>query len=211
MPFAPDTTPTGALHAAAAERNKGPILTVLKGVLPASGLVLEIASGTGQHVVHFAEAMSHLTWQPSDPDPELRASIRAWIAQTGLSNVRVPLDLDVCRLPWPIEAADAVVCINMIHIAPWPATPALMAGAARLLPATGLLVLYGPYRREGQHTAPSNAAFDRSLRSSNPDWGVRDLDAVTEAAASHGLELQDVVPMPANNFCVVFRPAVGVP
>ena len=184
---------------------------MLKRVLPARGLVLEIASGTGQHVIHFARELPHLTWQPSDPDPELRASIRAWIAQTGLSNVRVPLDLDVGRLPWPIEEADAVVCINMIHIAPWPATPALMAGAARLLSATGVLVLYGPYRREGQHTAPSNEAFDRSLRSSNPDWGVRDLEAVTEAAASHGLALQDVIAMPANNFCVVFRPAVGVP
>jgi len=199
------------LTAPAAERNKGPILTVLKGVLPASGLVLEIASGTGQHVVHFAQGMPHLMWQPSDPDPELRASIRAWITQSGLSNVHVPLDLDVGRLPWPIEAADAVVCINMIHIAPWPATPALMGGTARLLPATGALVLYGPYRRYGQHTAPSNAAFDRQLRSSNPNWGVRDLEAVVGEAASHGLALQDVVAMPANNFCVVFRPCVGVP
>jgi len=205
---------TGAevpLTAPAAERNKGPILTVLKGVLPASGLVLEIASGTGQHIVHFAEAMAHLTWQPSDPDPDLRASIRAWIAQSGLSNVRAPLALDVCRQPWPIAAADAVVCINMVHIAPWPATPALMAGAARLLPATGVLVLYGPYRRDGQHTAPSNEAFDQQLRASNPDWGVRDLEAVVGVAASHGLALQDVIAMPANNLCVVFQPSVGVP
>ncbi len=201
---------TGAdvpLSAPAAERNKGPILTVLKRVLPTQGLVLEIASGTGQHVVHFARELPHLTWQPSDPDPELRASIRAWISQTGLSNVHVPLDLDVGRLPWPIEAADAVVCINMIHIAPWSATPALIAGAARLLPAAGVLVLYGPYRRDGQHTAPSNAAFDQQLRSSNPNWGVRDLEAVTEAAAALGLALQDVIAMPANNFCVVFRRA----
>ena len=205
---------TGAevpLTAPAAERNKGPILTVLNGLLPASGLVLEIVSGTGQHVVHFAQGMPHLMWQPSDPDPELRASIRAWIAQTGLSNIRAPLDLDVGRLPWPIERADAVVCINLVHIAPWPATPALMAGAARLLPATGILVLYGPYRREGRHTAPSNEAFDQQLRASNPDWGVRHLEAVTEVAASDGLALRDVIAMPANNFCVVFRPAVGAP
>src|SRR3954468_16982541 len=114
--------------------------------------------------VHFAQGMPHLMWQPSDPDPELRASIRAWITQSGLSNVHAPLDLDIGRLPWPIEAADAVVCINMIHIAPWPATPALMAGTARVLSATGVLVLYGPYRREGQHTAPSNEAFDQQLR-----------------------------------------------
>jgi Protein of unknown function (DUF938) len=201
---------TGAevpLTAPAAERNKGPILTVLKGVLPASGLVLEIASGTGQHVVHFAQGMPHLTWQPSDPDLDLRASIRAWIAQTGLSNVRAPLDLDVCRQPWPIKAADAVVCINMVHIAPWPATTALMAGAARLLPAAGALVLYGPFRCDGRHTAPSNVAFDRSLRSSNPDWGIRDLEAVSREASRSGLELQDVAAMPANNLCVVFRRA----
>src|SRR4051812_31768734 len=199
------------LTAPAAERNKGPILAVLKRELPRAGVVLEIASGTGQHVVHFARELPHLTWQPSDPDPELRASIRAWIAQTGLSNVRAPLELDVCRLPWPVEVADAVVCINMIHIAPWHATTALMAGTARLLPAAGVLVLYGPYRREGQHTAPSNEAFDQQLRASNPNWGVRDLDAVTKAAASDGLALQDAIAMPANNFCVVFRPAVGVP
>jgi len=205
---------TGAevpLTAPAAERNKGPILTVLEGALPASGLVLEIASGTGQHVIHFAGELPHLTWQPSDPDSELRSSIRAWIAQTGVSNARAPLELDVRRQPWPVDAADAVVCINMIHIAPWAATRALMAGAARLLPATGVLVLYGPYRRGGRHTAPSNEAFDRQLRASDPDWGVRDLEVVTEAAASHGLALQDVTTMPANNLCVVFRPAACAP
>ena len=194
------------LTAPAAERNKGPILGVLKRVLPAQGLVLEIASGTGQHVVHFAEAMPHLTWQPSDPDPELRASIRAWIAQTGVSNACAPLDLDVCWQPWRLAEAEAVVCINMIHIAPWSATAALMAGAARILPPTGALVLYGPYRREGRHAAPSNEAFDRQLRSSNPDWGVRDLEAVAEVAVSHGLALRDVIAMPANNLSVVFRP-----
>jgi hypothetical protein len=199
------------LTAPAAERNKGPILTVLKHVLSESGWVREIASGTGQHVVHFAGAMPHLMWQPSDPDPELRASIRAWIAQTGLSNVRAPLELDVCRQPWPVDAADAVVCINMIHITPWAATTALMAGAARLLPATGVLVLYGPYRQEGWHTAPSNEGFDRQLQASNPDWGVRDLEAVSEAAASHGLALRDIITMPANNLCVVFRPDVDAP
>jgi SAM-dependent methyltransferase len=199
------------LTAPAAERNKGPILTVLKSALPTQGLALEIASGTGQHIVHFAQCMPHLTWQPSDPDPELRSSIRAWIAQTGVSNARAPLELDVCRQPWPVDAADAVVCINMIHIAPWAATTALMAGAARLLPATGVLVLYGPYRRGGRHTAASNEGFDRQLQASNPDWGVRDLEAVTKAAASHGLALQDVTTMPANNLCVVFRPAACLP
>jgi len=195
------------LTAPAAERNKEPILTVLRHVLPRTGLALEIASGTGQHVVHFAQALPDLTWQPSDPDPDLRASIRARAARASLPNLRAPLDLDVCRRPWPIETANAVLCINMVHIAPWFATTALMAGASQLLPAEGVLVLYGPFRREGRHTAPSNEAFDRHLRSGNPDWGVRDLEAVTEVASCNGRALRDMIAMPANNLCIVFRPA----
>src|SRR4051812_25164323 len=156
------------LTAPAAERNKGPILTVLKHVLPESGWVLEIASGTGQHVVHFAQGMPRLTWQPSDPDPELRASIRAWIAKTSLSNVRAPLDLDVQNPPWPVEMADAVVCINMIHIAPWTATTALMAGASRLLSNLGVLSSTGHTRPTGgtraQAIKPSTGNFGRATR-----------------------------------------------
>ena len=159
---------------------------MLARVLPASGLVLEIASGTGQHAVHMARALPRLTWQPSDPDPEMRASIRAWTARSGLANVRAPLDLDVRAACWPLAAADAVVCINLIHIAPWSATAALAAGAARLLPPAGVLVLYGPFRREGRHTAPSNAAFDRSLRAADPDWGVRDLESAADVASAAG-------------------------
>jgi SAM-dependent methyltransferase len=193
--------------APAAERNKGPILAVLKQVLPSSGLVLELASGTGQHVVHFAREMPHLTWQPSEPDPGMRASIRAWIAQAGLTNVHAPLDLDVRFEPWPLGKAQAVLCINMIHISPWAATAALMAGAARVLHGQGALVLYGPYRRFGRHTAPSNEMFDEHLRSSNPEWSVRDLEAVVEMAQSNGLAMQDAIEMPANNLSVVFRPA----
>ena len=196
---------TGAevpLTAPAAERNKGPILTVLKRVLPASGLVLEIASGTGQHVIHFARELPHLTWQPSDPNPDLRESISMHVR--GARNILAPLDLDVLRSPWPIEHADAIVCINMIHVAPWQASIALMEGAARLLPALGVLYLYGPYQSGGKHTAPSNAAFDAMLRQENPQWGVRDLDTVTEAAAGHGFKLSEVVQMPANNLSVVF-------
>ena len=203
-------SPDPRRHAPATLRNRDAILDVLRQVLPADGLVLEVASGTGEHVVHFARALPALTWQPSDPDPAARESIAAWVASEDTDNVLPPLDLEVGS-PWPLDHADAVICINMVHIAPWPATLALVAGAARLLPRTGVLVLYGPYRREGQHTAPSNEAFDQQLRSSNPDWGVRDLEAVTKAAASHGLVLQDVIAMPANNFCVVFRPSVGVP
>jgi SAM-dependent methyltransferase len=192
----------GRLHAPAAERNKQSILDVLQRVLPPSGTVLEVASGTGQHVAHFAAALPTLAWQPSDPDVRGHASIRAWIE--GLTNVRPPIALDV-RQPWPLARADAVVCINMIHISPWAATLALMDGAGGILPQGGVLVLYGPYRRFGRHTAASNTAFDASLRATDPEWGVRDLEAVEERAAAAGLRLAEVVEMSANNFSVVFR------
>ena len=194
-----------ALTAPAAERNKDPILAVLRRVLPETGLVLEIASGTGQHIVHFAAALPRLAWQPSDPDPEMRVSIAAWIAETGLPNVRQPLAIDVRDEQWPVEHADAVLAVNMVHIAPWTATLGLIRGAGRLLPARGALILYGPYKRGGSHTAPSNKAFDAQLRASNPEWGVRDLEAVVDAARLQGIELEEVVEMPANNLTVVFR------
>ena len=190
------------LSAPAAERNKEPILAVLRRVLPARGTVLTIAEGTGQHVAHFAAALPALRWHPSDPDARSRASIAAWTA--GLGNVAAPLDLDVTVAPWPLAAADAVTCINMIHIAPWRATEALMKGAAALLPPVGVLFLYGPYRRDGRHTAPSNEAFDADLRARNAEWGVRDLEAVTAQATRHGFAPREVVAMPANNFSVAF-------
>jgi len=195
-----------ARHVApAAERNREPILSVLRRVLPASGQVLEIASGTGQHIVHFAAALPGLTWQPSDPDEAARESIAAWTAHAGLANVRAPLALDVLQAPWGVDAAQAVVCINMIHIAPWAAAQALFAGAGRLLAPGGVLFLYGPYRRGGAHTAPSNAAFDAQLRAADPAWGVRDLEDVAALGEAAGLALEEVVPMPANNFSLVFR------
>jgi SAM-dependent methyltransferase len=190
--------------APAAERNKDPILAVLQRVLPQSGLVLEIASGTGQHVVHFARTLPGLTWQPSEPDPQMRQSIAGWLAETGPANVLPPLDLDVRRPEWPLDHADAMVCINMIHISPWEATEQLLAGCGRILHPGGVLYLYGPYRRGGRHTAPSNEAFDASLRQRDPQWGVRDLETVVEAANQHGLALSEVVEMPANNLSVVF-------
>lgn len=189
--------------AAAAERNSAPILDVLRRVLPARGRVLEIASGTGQHVAHFARALPGLEWQPSDPDPESRESVRAWVE--GLTNVRAPVELDVLKRPWPVARADAVVCINMIHISPWAAAQALVSGAGSLLGPGGVLFLYGPYRRFGKHTSASNAAFDASLRASDPAWGVRDLEAVAEIAAAAGFGLEEVVQMPANNLSVVLR------
>ena len=188
-----------------AERNKGPILDVLARVLPKRGVVLEIASGTGQHVLHFAKALPGLGWQPSDPDPELRASIALRVEEQQLANVNRPIDLDVIRLPWPLQTADAVVCINMIHVAPWSATLALLEGAKALLPTQHVLFLYGPYRRFGQHTSKSNEQFDSDLRAHDPEWGVRDLEAVSEAAASSGFVLAEVVEMPANNFSLIFK------
>jgi hypothetical protein len=189
----------------AAERNKGPILDVLARVLPRRGVVLEIASGTGQHVIQFAKALSGLTWQPSDPDAELRESIALRIGEEQLTNVNLPIDLDVTRLPWPLQAADAVVCINMIHVAPWSATLALLEGTKALLQTELVLFLYGPYRRFGQHTSKSNEQFDTDLRAHDPEWGLRDLEAVSEAAASSGFVLAEIVEMPANNFGLIFK------
>jgi SAM-dependent methyltransferase len=191
--------------APAAERNKGPILDVLRRVLPARGLALEIASGTGQHIVHFARALPALRWQPSEIDPELRRSIAAWIAAERLINVAAPVELDVERLPWPVAAADAVLAINLIHIAPWSAAQALVEGARNVLPPGGVLFLYGPFRRFGAHTAPSNERFDAELRVQDPRWGVRDMEAVAALAARAGFKLEQTAAMPANNFSLVFR------
>lgn len=192
-------------NAPAAERNRGPILEVLREVLPAHGLVLEIASGTGQHAVHFAAALPHLEFQPTDVDPAALGSVQAWVADAGLPNVRPPVPLDVCEPRWPVEAADAIFCANMIHIAPWAATLGLFAGAERVLPLGAPLVLYGPFAFSGRFTAPSNEAFDQSLRGRDPAWGVRDLDDVTRIAEQHGLARERLVEMPANNHTVVFR------
>jgi SAM-dependent methyltransferase len=192
-------------HAPSAERNRAPILAVLERVLPATGTVLEIASGTGQHAIHFAAALPHLVWQPSDLDDEARASIAAWTAHSGLANVRPPLALDVRDASWGIEAAAAIVCINMIHISPWASAQALIGGAGRLLGPGGVLFLYGPYRRSGAHTAPTNAAFDEQLQRRNPAWGVRDMEAVVALADAAGFDAEEPVEMPANNFSLVFR------
>jgi len=198
-------TADGEWSSPAAERNKGPILDVLARVLPPRGLVLEIASGTGQHVVHFAKALSDLTWQPSDPDAELRESIALRVREEQCVNIKNPVDLDVTRLPWPLQTADAVVAINMIHVAPWSATLALFEGAKALLSSKHVLFLYGPYRRFGHHTAETNARFDVDLRAHNPEWGLRDLEAVSDIAAGAGFVLAETVEMPANNFSLVFR------
>ena len=186
-------------------RNRDPILDVLRRVLPPHGLVLEIASGSGEHAAYFAETMPTLTWQPTDPDSDALASIAAHRATVSAPNLLPPLQLDVTAVTWPVPRADAIVCCNMIHIAPWTACQGLIAGAGRVLPVGGVLYLYGPYKIGGRHTAPSNAAFDADLRARNPQWGIRDLDEVTALAESHGLARLDTVAMPANNLSVIFR------
>lgn len=195
--------------APAAARNREPILEVLRRFVSGGSHVLEIASGSGEHAVFLAPALDVASWQPTDPDPDARASIDAWRAVAGDARVRPAKALDVTCLPWPApdDPPDVVVCINMIHIAPWAACEGLFAGAAAVLRDRpfSLVYLYGPYRRGGAHTAPSNEAFDASLRWRNPEWGVRDLEAVTATAEAHGFEIAEVVPMPANNFSVVFR------
>lgn len=191
--------------APAAARNREPILEVLRRVLPDIGVVLEVASGSGEHVVHFADALQSLTWQPSDPDADARASITDWTRETGLTNVLAPLELDAASARWPIARANAVVCINMIHIAPFTACIGLMRGASALLASGAPLVTYGPYTVDGQHISPSNQEFDESLRIRNPEWGVRDITEVASAAAEHGIELIERVAMPANNFTLVWR------
>ena len=188
-------------------RNRGPILDVLRPLLPRAGLVLEVASGTGEHVVHFARKLPALTWQPSDPSHEARQSIAAWVAAEGLVNVRSPLDLDAAAEKWPVEHAGAVICINMTHISPWSSTVGLMKGAGQILDRGAPLYLYGPYRRPGRELEPSNAAFDLDLRSRNPQWGLRDLDELSKCARDYRLELDQVIEMPANNLSVVFRKA----
>lgn len=202
-PWLDDTASGPRQHAPATRRNREAIARVLMDALPVTGLVLEIASGTGEHCAHFAREFPGHVWQPSDPDPEARASIAAWCA--GLANVRPPLDLDASTAQWPIARADAVVCINMVHISPWEATLGLLVGAERVLPKSGALVLYGPYRRDDVETAPSNEAFDVSLKSRNPRWGLRTVEAMQEAAKAEGLACDRLIEMPANNLSLVFR------
>ena len=191
--------------APAAARNAAPIVEVLRAVLPERGLVLEIASGSGEHAVHFAREFPGLLFQPSDPEPAALRSIDAWRVEAGLFNLLPAMAIDVRAASWPIEAADAILCINMIHISPWAATSGLMRGGARLLASGAPLYLYGPYRQAGVEIAPSNEAFDESLRARDPEWGLRLVEDVIAEAAAAGFGLDRIVPMPANNLSVVLR------
>jgi hypothetical protein len=200
------------LNAPATQRNRAPILEILHQVLPPQGTILEISSGTGEHAVFFAPHLTPRRWLPSDPSAEARDSIAAWQSTDPAPNLAPPIDLDASADHWPIESDPAllseiraIVNINMIHIAPWAACLGLMAGAGRILPPGGILYLYGPFRQNGQHTAPSNADFDNSLKLRDPAWGVRDLEEVIAIAATHGLTFIQTYPMPANNLSVVFQ------
>lgn len=197
------------LFSAACERNRDPILEVLREELPDAGVVLEVASGTGMHAVWFAARLPGVIWQPSDADEGALASVAAWREAEPSENLRPPLRLDVLAPEWPVERADAIFNANMVHISPWPCTLALFEGAARILPRGAPLILYGPFRMGGEHTAPSNERFDASLRDRDPRWGVRDLDVVAQAAREQGFTNERVVPMPANNLVVVFRRSVS--
>jgi len=197
------------LNYVATSRNRDPILDVLRAVLPERGLALELASGSGEHVIHFARHLPGLTFQPSDPDRRALASVAAWTAHEGLANVRPPLELDAATWPWPLAAADAILCINMIHISPWRATLGLLRGAAAILPAAAPLYLYGPYLRTGVATAPSNIEFDADLRRRNSAWGLRDLGDVAAEASAAGFSEPAITEMPANNLSVVFRKMVS--
>jgi len=190
-------------HAPATLRNREAIAAVLAEVLPETGLVLEIASGSGEHCAFFARGFSALRWQPSDPEPSALASIASWCA--GLANVAEPLAIDAAAVDWPVERADALLCINMVHISPWEATLGLLDGAARVLPDGAPLILYGPYRRVEVETAPSNEAFDASLKARDPRWGLRDVADVSAAASACGLAFERLVEMPANNIMLVYR------
>jgi hypothetical protein len=192
-------------HAPATDRNREPIAAVLTEELPKTGLVLEVASGTGEHAVHFARTFPDLRWQPSDPDPEARASIKAWREEAALPNLLPPLALDSADADWPVERADAVICINMVHISPVAATEGLLAGAALLLEPGAPLVLYGPYFESAVETAPSNLAFDLDLRSRNPGWGLRSVEWLDELAERVGFRRTRRVPMPAHNLTLAYR------
>jgi hypothetical protein len=192
-------------YAPATLRNRDFILDVLRDVLPMTGVILEIASGSGEHIVYFARNFPALVFQPSDPEPDALLSVAAWIKATGVTNVRAPIALDALHSVWPIASADGIICINMIHISPWEATVGLIKGAAAILPPGSPLYLYGPYLREGVATAPSSQAFDRSLRDRNSDWGLRNLEVVATTAYSAGFSEPVITEMPANNLSVVFR------
>lgn len=192
-------------YAPATLRNRDSILNVLEHTLPKNGLVLEIASGSGEHAAYFAPRLQGLTWQPSAPNPESRDSIRCWAGETQNHNLLTPLDLNVLVNPWPVQYADAIVCINLLHISPWAVTKGLIAGAARTLRVGGILFIYGPFKIDGKHTSMSNQVFHESLIVRDAQWGIRDLSKVIFEAKTQGLKHTERIQMPANNQSIIFE------
>ncbi len=198
-------------YAPATDRNREPILAVLKDCIPDHGTILELASGSGQHAIYFVDQMPGHYWQPSDPDEESRNSISAWWWEVQLNNILPPLNINAQDDIWDIENVEipqpvtSIVCINMVHISPWESTVGLIKGASRILPKDGILYLYGPYKVDGKHTAPSNELFDIKLRSQNPEWGIRELNDVIKLAHENDLSLVKTVDMPANNLSIIFK------
>ena len=203
--FTLNAGPEAKRHAPATARNRDAIADMLSGILPASGTILEIASGTGEHIVHFAGAFPHLLWQPSDHDVLGLESISAWSAEAGLPNLLPPVLIDASAPDWPVARADALLCINMVHISPWAATAGLLRNAVRVLGPSEPLCIYGPFRQRDVPLAESNAAFDASLRQQNPEWGLRSVEDINQTASENGLRLDQIVEMPANNLLLVFR------
>lgn len=203
-PFVFDDTGEAKRYAPATQRNREVIAEVLERILPSQGTVLEIASGTGEHLIHFAQSFPHLNWQPSDYDDAGLASIAAWSAEAGLPNILPQVRIDATSADWPLISVDAILCINMIHISPWEATQGLMAGAGRLLAIGAPLYLYGPYRQHGVPLAEGNVSFDTSLKERNPDWGLRYVEDVAAQGVGAGLNLESIEPMPANNLSLIF-------
>lgn len=193
------------LFSPSTERNRTHILPILRRVLPAGAEVLELGSGTGEHAVYFCAHIAGLHWQPTDADPAAIDSILAWVSHAGLANIAMPLELDLQSESWPVQRADAIVAINVLHYTPWSSTAALFRGAARVLSEHGIVFCYGPYRRGNAHTAPSNLAFDEWLHKIDPRFGVRDLEAVEAEAHKQGFVLDEIVDMPSNNLSLVFR------
>lgn len=191
--------------APAALRNREPIADVLAEWLPTTGLVVEIASGSGEHALYFAERFPELEWQPSDVHPDALASIQGWRRAAGLANVREAIAIDSAWPDWPIERADAVLSINMVHISPWASALGLIRGSARLLPRAAPLILYGPWLKDDISTAPSNLAFDSDLKGRDPEWGLRRVEDFAAAATGEGLELVETRQMPANNLMLLLR------
>ncbi len=203
-PFVFEASAEAKRNAPATERNRDAITSVLKGYLPPQGTALEIASGTGEHIVHFAAQFPNLIWQPSDCDALALTSIAAWSAEFGGDNLLAPVHLDAAS-EWPVKKVAAIVCINMVHISPWSATQGLVRNAGRTLPQGGLLYVYGPFRKNGLPTAASNEEFDANLKSRNADWGLRFVEDVAQEALQYGLSLEEAIEMPANNLSLIFR------